>query len=123
VTTNFFDTDDEDDYKPWTLADIYADLGSRIDICKALDVSRYRVNKWILRRERIKAPIPLNRVGNVDVYSVQEWKDWFKDWLNPGRRGRRANSKWVDAKTHGAGQNFFTYGTTCPTCGNRSDDL
>lgn len=33
MTTNWFGVeDDEDEYKQWTLADIYNDLGSRSDI-------------------------------------------------------------------------------------------
>lgn len=103
--TNHFD---DDGLRPWSLADIYADLGSRQDISKILDVTPFRVEKWLVRRERVKCPYPVRRIGGMDIYSMQEWRDWFEHW----EKSHRRDTKWVeDAKPHGAGQSFFTYFT------------
>lgn len=110
MTTNWFGVeDDEDEYKQWTLADIYNDLGSRSDICRTLNVTPYCLHNWLCRRERIKFPQPVLRVGNVDVYSLQECKDWYRRWKDPARKGRREDSKWMNPKPYGAGASFFTF--------------
>lgn len=124
MTTDFWSVDDgEESYKPWTLADIYADLALQTTIAEMLDVSTHRMHKWIDRRERIHSPAPLVKLGNLYVYSKQEWKDWFKDWMDPNksvggrtRWGRHDDSKWVNAVTVSKGKPFFTHNLVCPTC-------
>lgn len=96
-------------FKPWTLADIYNDLGSKTDVAKALDVNIYRMQRWVTRRERINSPHPIRRIGHVDIYSIQEWRDWYEAWLDRKRVGRRPDSKWVNATPYGHGTPFFTH--------------
>lgn len=105
--TWLIDENDEDDFKQWTLADIYADLGGRSDIARTLNVTQRRVRRWLLRRERIRCPMPITRIGPTDVYSMQEWKDWYKAWTDPRRPGRRPGSKWVETLPYNAGKPFF----------------
>lgn len=119
--TDYWNTPEQEEFKPWSLADIYDDLGSLRDICQTLDVTEPRVRRWIERRERIRCPLPIKRIAVTDVYSMHEWKTWFKTWTDPERRGRRADSKWVNTRPHGSGENFFTYALTCPTCGHRDN--
>lgn len=107
--TGWYLDEDDSDFKPWTLADIYDDLGSRRDVARVLDVNFTRVIKWIDRAEHTNCPLPVKRIGGVDIYSMQEWKDWFKAWLDPSRKGRRKDSKWVAATTYDHGKSLFAY--------------
>lgn len=101
--TNHFD---DGGMLPWSLADIYADLCCRGEISKLLDVSPFRVEKWIVRREQIKSPHPIRRIGGMDLYSKQEWQDWYARWQE--KHGR--DSRWIEnTKPHGSGQPFFEY--------------
>lgn len=96
--------DDEQD-QHWTLQDIYDDLASQTDIAAMLDVTVWRMRNWIDRRERIGSPHPLMRIGATDVYSRQEWKDWYARWCADPRR-----AKWLEnAKVNGAGLPFFAH--------------
>lgn len=106
--TNFFGLDGEDDFKEWTLADIYDDLASKSDICQALDIGVHRFVQWTMRRDRIGCPHPIKRIGPTDVYSLQEWKDWYARWTDPSRKGRRYDSKWIQTRPYGSGKSFFT---------------
>lgn len=100
--------DDEDDNRPWTLARIYADLGTKVDVCKALDIGEPRMNKWLERRERIKCPQPIRRFGHINVYSIEEWRAWLERWQAKNKQNNPM-SKWVRTKPHGSGKPFFTY--------------
>lgn len=118
--TDYWNTPEHEEFKAWSLADIYDDLGSLSDVCSTLDVTLPRTRRWIERRERIHCPAPIKRIAAADVYSLHEWKTWFTSWQDPEkRRGRRADSRWVNTRPHGSGESFFTYTLTCPTCGHR----
>lgn len=81
------------------------DLGTRTDAARALDISPFRMHKWLERRDRIMAPKPLKRFGHIDVYSMAEWKRWYGDWIT-----RQTPDKgWRNTKMHGEGESFFTY--------------
>lgn len=101
MTTNWFGLDDEpDEPKPWTLAEIYADLGTIYDVAEAMDITKFRIQEWVHRRERIKSPLPVRVIGGRNIYSIQEWKDWFAHWS----KDRRPGTKWTDqAKPYGNG--------------------
>jgi hypothetical protein len=71
-----------------------------------LDVTPFRVEKWIVRREKTKSPLPLRRIGGMDLYSIQEWRDWFDQWQE---KHRHDDKKITNTKPHGAGQPFFEY--------------
>lgn len=92
----------------WTLAQIYADLGTLRDVAKALDVTYWRVHKWVERREKIHCPAPVRRFPRMDVYSIEEWHGWFGVWKKKITRVTPEN-KWIDAKPNGSGEPFFTY--------------
>lgn len=101
--TNYFE---DDGPKQWTLADVYDDLCATADVPPLLDVSKWRVARWIHRRERIKCPQPIRRISHVDVYSKQEWIAWFEVW----NKKHKSNTRWTDkAQPHGAGEPFFEY--------------
>lgn len=73
--------EEDDAPKPWTLADIYADLCQIADIARELNVNHHRVKRWMDRREKIRCPYPVREFANVNLYSMQEWKDWYAAWL------------------------------------------
>lgn len=73
--------EEEDAPKPWTLADIYADLCQKGDIIRELGITQWRLSRWIERRDRIRCPHPVRTFANVQLYSMQEWKDWYAAWL------------------------------------------
>lgn len=85
MPTDFFSGGD---FQPWTLAQIYADLASRRDVARALNVSETRMASWLRYRDAFKCPRPVTRVGPTDVYSIQEWRDWFVKYLD--------KHKWLD---------------------------
>ncbi len=87
-----------------TLKEIYDDLGTRTDVCRALDITEARMRKWLERRSKINCPQPVKRFGHTDVYSITEWKAWYGNWL-----ARFDPERWRDTKRHGSGENFFTY--------------
>jgi hypothetical protein len=100
--TNHF----SDDYsRSWTLAEIYDDLGSRWDVAKALDVTDHRMAHWLRRRDQIKCPYPIKRLGHVDVYSIREWKDWHDRW----QHDHRDVKNFFNKKPHGGGESFWEY--------------
>lgn len=78
--------------KPWTLADIYADLCGTEDVAAILDVKKYRVRKWIQRAERIGCPKPVRTIGGYHIYSAEEWRGWFARF----QAKHRPNTKWTD---------------------------
>ena len=97
--------DDEHD-GPWTLAQIYDDLGSRDDVARALNVTRSRMHDWMRRRETNNSPHPIKRIGHVDVYSIQEWRDWLRRW----EAAHADNKQFQKVKPHNsAGVNFWEY--------------
>lgn len=124
MTTNHWDLPEE--FSPWTLAEIYADLASRDDICAALGVGRPRFRGWNVRKEQIKTPRPIRTLGGVHIYSLEEWRVWFDDWTDPQIHGA-AHARWdpsltaerltpVQASRPSARQSVFTDNLTCPTC-------
>lgn len=66
--------------QPWTLARIYADLTNLREVARELDVDLYRVYRWVERREKTGAPLPLRHLGQMDIYSMEEWKGWYARW-------------------------------------------
>lgn len=91
MTTNWWDLPDEEQPKPWTLADIYADLGTLTDVAQALDIKYTRISMWQARKERVKPPKPVRSIARLDLYSIQEWRDWFAKWLE----GKKPNTAWT----------------------------
>lgn len=100
--TNYFNSPDD---KPWTLADIYDDLGTREDIARALNVSKIRVTDWINRRDKVNSPQPLRRIGYRDIYSIQQWKDWFRHW----QKKHDGDKRTLNYVPHGSGESFWTF--------------
>lgn len=88
MPTNFFD---DEEYQPWTLAQIYADLGGKDDVARALNVSPRRFSAWVANRERNRCPQRVFKVGPTSVYSISEWRDWFVRWIS--------DHPWVDVGT------------------------
>lgn len=78
MPTNFFSGEE---YQPWTLAQIYADLGSKSDVALALNVKPIRVTTWIQRRELHRCPEPVFKAGPTNVYSISEWQAWYIQYL------------------------------------------
>lgn len=101
--TNYFGNDD---VEPWTLAQIYADLCSRKDISKLLNVNAHRVNDWIRRGDIINAPRPITRIGHIDLYSRQEWRAWFQRW---SEKHKDRPEYTTHAKVHGSGEQFWSH--------------
>lgn len=96
MSTNWFGWDYEesadDQPRPWTLADIYDDLVSLEDLMREMNWARGRVVAWIHRRERLGCPLPIKRFCRTDVYSLQEWKDWYARFT----AGKKPGTKWTD---------------------------
>jgi hypothetical protein len=98
VTTNWFgepDLPEDDNPQPWTLADIYADLGTINDVSAHLNVNSHRVRMWIDRRERLNSPRPVREFGSVHIYSIQQWADWFENF----KKGKKPGTRWTDGGT------------------------
>jgi len=99
MPTDFFSGDK---FQPWTLAQIYSDLGSRRDVARSLNVGESRVAFWMRFRERYGCPWPVARVGPTDVYSIQEWHDWFEKfneehpWLRDTCMEHESKEKQMD---------------------------
>lgn len=85
MPTDFFS---QEEFQPWTLAQIYADLGSSSDITLALNIRPRRFTNWIQRREELGCPKPIRKFGPTPVYSIQEWRDWYAKFLD--------KNKWLD---------------------------
>lgn len=83
--TDFFS---QEEYKPWTLAQIYADMAASGDIARALNVLPGRVQAWIRDRETNGCPLPIRMFGPTNVYSLQEWQDWYIRYMD--------KHKWLD---------------------------
>ncbi len=94
-----------DEQKLWTLKDIYDDLVSRQDLPRALNVTPRRFVGWLDRREDLGCPMPIKRLGHVDIYSLQEWKDWYERFL----AAREHKRKVMEASPHGHGEAFWSY--------------
>lgn len=82
--TDFFS---EKEYQPWTLAQIYADMGAAGDIARALNIPVGRVKTWMQNRESNHCPLPIRMFGPTNVYSIQEWQDWYTAYMD--------NHKWL----------------------------
>lgn len=98
MTTNWFgepDLPEDDEPKPWTLADIYADLGTLKDVSAYLNINPHRARMWVDRREIIKCPYPVRKFGTMHIYSMQEWADWFEHF----KKGKKPGTSWTDAGT------------------------
>lgn len=96
---------DDEEEQVWTLQDIYDDLASAPEVAAMLDVTIWRMQRWLTRRERIKSPLPIKRIGMTDIYSRQEWRDWYARWCADPRR-----AKWLEhAKGNGANLPFFEH--------------
>lgn len=101
--TDHFGEDFGDDV--WTLARIYEDLGARYEVARALNVSVRRVTEWQTKQPHFGSPSPVRVLGNVKIYSIQEWKDWYRRWL-----ALHADNKAMDnTKFHGAGETFWEF--------------
>lgn len=88
-----------------TIQQLLDDLVAKEEILRDLDIGDPRYRKWIERRERIKCPQPLKRLGNVDIYSMAEWRAWYGRWLTR----HEPDKGWRNTKHHGEGESFFTY--------------
>ncbi len=94
-----------DEPQRWTLKDIYDDLVCRQDLPRALNVNEGRLVNWMNKREHFKSPYPIKRLAHVDIYSLQEWKDWYERYM-----ARRGHLKRVaEARPHGHGEAFWSY--------------
>lgn len=93
------------DLRPWSLAEVYADLGSRQDIARILNVRERRVVRWLEYRPALRCPYPIRRISHVDVYSMQEWRDWYAYFTE-----KHKDKKWINnTKPHGSGESFWAY--------------
>lgn len=69
------------DDQPWTLARIYADLTCLREVARELNVDQHRVYRWVERRARTGAPLPVRVLsGGMNIYSMEEWKGWYARW-------------------------------------------
>src|SRR4051812_21261864 len=97
--TNWFEWPDEPEQDPepqvWTLADIYADLGTLNDIAEHLNIKKTRIERWIDRNIHGNVPKPVRMFGAWKIYSKQEWADWFAKF----QEGKREGTKWTDNAT------------------------
>lgn len=100
--TNHFGDDEQ---QRWTLAQIYDDLTSKENIPRALNVTEARLHNWIRRREEIKCPYPIKRLSGVDIYSMQEWRDWYARW----EAAHENDKSFAAVKPHGHGESFWSY--------------
>jgi hypothetical protein len=96
VTTNWFNWQDpgepDPDLQVWTLADIYADLGTSTDVAAYLNVDRTRVRHWVVRSHITDSPKPVAKIGSFNVYSKVEWADWFENFL----KDKKHHTAWTE---------------------------
>lgn len=108
--TNYFSDPDQpvghDGAKQWTLADVYNDMATREEVCEALNITTYRMARWLQRKEKTKPPLPIRTFASTHVYSIQEWRDWFANYLETQPRARAVNHK---TKPYGAGKPFWEH--------------
>lgn len=119
MTTDFWSLGgDDEQYRPWTLSEVYADVGAKREIIEALDIHKDRFSAWMVRREQIKLPKPVRVLSHTRLWSIQEWRDWFARWMDPVRNTERrgAHFKYGDRRRASDGKPFFTHDLKCPTC-------
>jgi hypothetical protein len=77
--TDFFS---DKEHQPWTLAQIYADLGSASDVAEVLNVTPRRITGWTKARDNNGCPHAIRQFGPTMVYSIREWQDWYVRYLD-----------------------------------------
>lgn len=70
-------SDDED---VLSLDDVYADIVGAHEVAEALGVPKFRVNRWIERRDSTRCPNPVRELRGVKLYSLANWKGWYALW-------------------------------------------
>lgn len=73
------------------LQEIYDDLGGFREVATDLDVTVWRLKKWIERRETTNCPLPVRVLSNIHLYSMEEWRGWYRRWA--ATRGYEAKSR------------------------------
>lgn len=71
---------DEEDYDVIDLDDLYADLGGVSEVAETLNVKKFRVNRWIERRDSTRCPTPVRTISNGHIYRLSHWREWFALW-------------------------------------------
>jgi len=71
---------DEHRPKEGTYFDLYDDLVGVSEIAKNLNVTIYRVKRWIERRASTNCPRPVRVLRIGHIYSMTEWRAWFALW-------------------------------------------
>ncbi len=64
-----------------SLQHIYADLGGRKEVARALGVSMYQLNRWIDRRLSTNCPLPVAEPSCGTIFSIAEWRAWYAVWI------------------------------------------
>lgn len=62
------------------LQQIYDDIGGIHEVAQELDVTIYRLRRWIERRDTTNCPLPVKRLTSTYLYSIEEWRGWFSRW-------------------------------------------
>lgn len=60
--------------------DAYTDLVSVMEIAAELGVSEFRVRRWIGQRDTTLCPTPVRQLSIGNVYSLAEWRAWWRLW-------------------------------------------
>lgn len=56
------------------------DLVGTHEIAKALGVNQTNVQRWVERRQSTNCPRPVKQLRLGALYSMAEWRHWFKLW-------------------------------------------
>lgn len=69
--------DEDEDEGPWSF---HCDLGGVSEVAERLDVSVFRVRRWIERRDSTKCPLPVRMLRNGAIFDLRAWEGWFALW-------------------------------------------
>lgn len=77
------------------LDEVYADIVGAHEVAQALGVPKFRVNRWIERRESTGCPNPVRELTCGNLYSLTDWRGWYALW-----RVTRGAETWQRSNGH-----------------------
>jgi len=83
-------------------ADTWNDIAGVYEVSQDLNVPHSRIRGWIERRASTGCPKPVRELRQGKVYSLREWRAWFKVW----RLTRGAETWWCETGTPKTGESL-----------------
>lgn len=63
-----------------SLTEVYEDIVGLAEVAEGLGVQKFRVNRWVERRESVGCPKPVRVLKLGHLYSMTEWRGWYALW-------------------------------------------